>query len=237
MLGKIDRLMEPYPRMDTTSAIRTVAEAATAGIPNVGGPLALVLNKFIPSRLDRRREEWFVRLGALVEDLDSRGVDLDAPKFVDAVIRASIVAVSAGTEERIELLVAALEGVAGPVDDQGRALVERAFNCIERLTEAHVHALRQLLHRPIGSVPKLQAVTVARHLHEDGWEPGLQLDTIAATLVELGLVDHSGVSGRLAYGKTDPPAWYDPQCVVSLYGQWFLRFVQSMPGEAAKGGG
>jgi hypothetical protein len=218
--------MDHYPKRDARATIRTVAGASVNLVPFVGGALAAVSGDLIPSRLSRRRDEWFAQVDELLERLDSSDIPTASDAFVDAAVQATIIAISRGGEGRMRLLIAALEGVAGPGQQQEDVVVERMFQHIDQLSASHVLALRQLGVYRRGSVPRDVEAFIASKLREAGWDDGMVVVSMAEAIVKAGFVDLLGTSGTVAYGADKIPDWYDSSSILSLAGQFFVRFLE-----------
>ena len=167
-MGKVESFPEPDKLDHTQTAARAVLDIAAAWFPPVS-VVSVFFKEVIPNRLDRKREEWFRALGNLVEELAQESVDVKSDEFIDAVLRATTIGMSKGTEGKIEMLVAALKGFAGD-QQKNDVLTERMFALIEELSPKHMLALRQLLETERTSVFKTPAQPIITHLKSNGWK-------------------------------------------------------------------
>lgn len=127
---------------------RTAVDASVAAIPVAGGPALVLLQAVVKPKYDKRVDAWLDRLGEVINDLSRRieseellaemfGDDL----FIDAVTRATQIALGTGLESKISMLQAALTNVgAGEFDDDLVAM--RFLDLIAELAPEHFLLLK-----------------------------------------------------------------------------------------------
>jgi hypothetical protein len=123
-------------------------EAATL-IPGAGYAIGQIVERFVAAPLQKRRDQWFTKVGEGLRDLQDRLQDFDPSKldenddFVSAVAEATAAAVRTAKEEKIEALRNGVLNIAAglQIDEILRGAF---FGYIERFSPAHVRVLKLL---------------------------------------------------------------------------------------------
>lgn len=135
-----DGPVPPLPQADGNDRLRQIGKAAVAAVPYAGGPGAELYDLVVPSSFNRRRDEWFERLGEVVNELSERGIDTEAlvddEEFATATIQASRIALGTHIEEKLELLKNAIIHMALP-DRPPDFLAARFLNWVDELSPEH----------------------------------------------------------------------------------------------------
>lgn len=121
-----------------------LARVGISAIPGIGGTALEMFNALIVPPLERRRNEWIEQMALVVESLNSRVSNLEDLKinddFIDAVIKASRIAVSNNQQEKIEALKNAVVNSALP-GSPDRSLQQVFFNYVDIFTIFHLKIL------------------------------------------------------------------------------------------------
>jgi hypothetical protein len=112
--GPVPDLDPPEP--GAADWAHTVVKAAVSGVPYVGGPAAELFGMIIPASLERRRQEWFERVGERLRRLEEEGVhvDPDDEGFITIVVEATKAALGTHIEEKLEPLANCIQSAALP---------------------------------------------------------------------------------------------------------------------------
>lgn len=149
-----DRL-PPYPEKDTRSGAYQIARTAIdAGasatlIPGASYAIGQIVEMFVAAPLQKRRDDWFTKVGEGLRDLQDRLQDFDPSKldenddFISAVAEATTAAVRTAKEDRIELLRNGCLNIAAGLQIED-VLRGAFFGYIERFSSAHVRVLTLL---------------------------------------------------------------------------------------------
>src|ERR1700722_8641479 len=96
------------PKPTGRDAAVAIVRAGIGSIPVVGAAATELFSWFFRPAVERRREEWMGSVGETLEQLKSRGVDLEALQsdeaFVDVVAQATHIAMRNHQEEKREAL-------------------------------------------------------------------------------------------------------------------------------------
>jgi hypothetical protein len=148
-----------------------LAHAATKGgigmIPLVGSPAAEILAFVVGTPLERRQQEWCETVAAAIEELRSRGVDIEKlqadPAFTDAILRATGVAMCTHQKEKLDALRNAIlnSGLPRAPEPDLRQLF---LGMVDRFTEWHIRLLA-LFDDPAGWF-KTRNIEFPRHLSQ-----------------------------------------------------------------------
>ncbi|CVI58794.1 hypothetical protein CFBP4996_19675 [Agrobacterium leguminum] len=186
-----------YPNSDDRSfgyeVARTTIDAAASLVPGGGYAVGKLVERFVAAPLQKRRDEWFERVGAGLRDLEERlhGFDpasLEANEdFVSAVFEATQAAMKTSRHEKLEALRnGVLNIAAGQTIDE--LLRGSFFSYIDRFSPAHIRVL-SLLSDPISS-PEMREF--AQNTYAGSQLSGLQ-KAIPSTVI-----DYAGLKRILA---------------------------------------
>lgn len=144
-----------YPEKDANSGpyhvARTAIDAAASAslIPGASYAIGLIVERFVAAPLQKRRDQWFTKVGEGLRDLQDRLQDFDPSMldenddFISAVAEATAAAVRTAKEEKIEALRNGVLNIAKglQIDDILRGAF---FGYIERFSPAHARVLKLL---------------------------------------------------------------------------------------------
>jgi hypothetical protein len=210
------------PKPTKGDAVHAIAKAGLSAIPVVGGPAVELFQHLVQPPLERRRAAWMATVGEKLQELDSRGIDIEElgskEEFISAVMHASQIALRTHQEEKREALCNAVFNVAAG-QSPGEALEQMFFEWIDSLSVLHIQILK-LFQNPkpppgmsmggLGSVLEynMQHLRGHRHIYDQIWK-----DLNARGLVNTDSL-HVTMSGQgLASKRT------------SEIGDAFLRFI------------
>lgn len=136
--------LEP-PKMTKGDAAHAITKAGLSAIPVVGGPAVELFQHLIQPPLERRRGEWMAAVGEKLQELENRGIDIEAlgqkEEFVSAVMHASQIALRTHQDEKREALRNAVFNVASG-QSPGEALEHMFFEWIDSLSVLHLQILK-----------------------------------------------------------------------------------------------
>lgn len=232
-----DDKLSDYPKSDDRSfgyeVARTTIDAVSSIIPGGSYAVGKLVEHFVAAPLQKRRDEWFERVGAGLRDLQERFDGFDPAKldenedFVSAVFEATQAAMKTSKEEKIEALRNGIMNIASGfrLDDILRSAF---FSYIDRFTPLHLRVLR-LLSNPSAS-PEMRA-------QAERTMAGAQMNILRSALPE-SVADNSSLNRVLAdldrEGLADTKSLNTMGTQNSLLskrstaaGDAFLRFVSS----------
>ncbi len=135
----------------------------------VGGVGAELLNFYLPSALERRRDRWFEVLEQRLADVEGRVLDDDA--FATIVLEATKAALGTHLEDKLQLLAAAVRSSADVVDrGDDEFMARRLLRWVDELDPIHFEVLVQRRSTPNGSPPSAASSSGARSL-ATAWTP------------------------------------------------------------------
>ena len=108
---------ESFPQRQRSDHLRALAEAGVASVPWVGGAGVQLMNVYLPSALERRRDQFFVLLDERLADVEEQ--ILDDEVFQTIVLQATKAALGTHLEEKMRLLAAAVRSSADIVGRGG----------------------------------------------------------------------------------------------------------------------
>lgn len=132
------------PKATLLDHAHAAAKAVLSLVPVVGGPAVELFQQVVQPPLDKRRNEWMASVGAQLEELNSRGLDLGAlqhnEQFVTALVQASAAAIRTHQQEKLIALRNAIKNIAtgqGPDETMQHILL----NMIDDFSEMHIRIL------------------------------------------------------------------------------------------------
>ncbi|WP_421445732.1 hypothetical protein [Agrobacterium tumefaciens] len=148
-----DDKLSDYPKSDNRSfgyeVARTTVDAAASAIPGGSYAVGKIVERFVAAPLQKRRDEWFERVGSGLRELEERlqGFDpasLDENEdFVSAVFEATQAAMKTSRHEKLEALRNGILNIAaGQTIDE--VLRGTFFSYIDRFSPAHIRVLKLL---------------------------------------------------------------------------------------------
>lgn len=178
--------LPPYPEKDTRSGAYHVARtaidagAAVTLIPGAGYAIGQIVERFVAAPLQKRRDQWFTKVGEGLRDLQDRLGDFDPSTlsenddFISAVAEATTAAVKTAKEEKVEALRNGVLNIAAGLQIED-VLRGAFFGYIERFSPAHTRVLK-LLADPSSSPEMRQKASEMT--------AGAQMDVLRAALPE-----------------------------------------------------
>ena len=201
-----EHLTPPTPSASDTA--RGVVKAGISAAPVLGGPAAELFEVFVPSSLNKRRQEWFDRVAEKLRDMEEREIDLSGPGsdegFVTVVIQASKAALGTHLEQKLDLLASCVSSAALP-GDRDDFIAMRLLQYVEELSPEHFVVLTYLAD-PGGwydakEIDRPKGVTGPRRNRLEQADVGVLGDELAIVLEDLerrGLANCAGLSGMVS---------------------------------------
>lgn len=215
-----------YPEPLKVDRADSVARALVSFIPGAGGPAATLVDLVITPPLERRREEWFNRVGARIVALEDEvegfavAALVEDEMFITAVTTASQIAVRNHSEEKLTALKNAVVSVALRTEPD----VERQavfLSLLDYLTPSHIRLLRffqdprgflaQSGRGPRGAIGETTRDIVLEHV------PGIPPDAYGLLCQDLDNRDLVDFPKPPTLGLTDERTTW--------FGDAFLRFI------------
>ena len=131
---------ESFPQRQRSDHLRALAEAGVASVPWVGGAGVQLMNVYLPSALERRRDQFFVLLDERLADVEEQ--ILDDEVFQTIVLQATKAALGTHLEEKMRLLAAAVRSSADIVGRGGDTFMAMRFlQWVDELEPFHFEIL------------------------------------------------------------------------------------------------
>ena len=172
------------PESSKGDVAHAIAKAGLSVIPIVGGPAVELFQLLVQPPLERRREDWMRSVGEKLQELESKGIDLESLKeneqFISAVMHATQIALRTHETLKRDSLRNALTNIAiGQAPEE--AIQHIFFELVDSLTELHIQILSVfqrpeppnslgmggLVHVLEGSIPNLRG---RRELYDKLWK-------------------------------------------------------------------
>lgn len=209
---------------------RTTIDAAASFIPGASYAVGSLVQKFVSAPLEKRRDEWFQRVGEGLMKLEEKLSDFDPRKldenddFITAVFTATQEAMrTAHEEKRLALRNGILNSALDPSLDE--TLIGSFISYVSQFSPGHLAILNLLAAPHTSPAMVAKAKNVAVGSQKSILEAALPqfrpvLPRILADLEREGLAETSGMmamgsAGSLLSKRTTP------------YGERFLAFVRS----------
>lgn len=223
----------PPPSTTTGDVVDAVARAALSAVPVFGGPAAELIGLVIDPALHRRREDWFRRLGEVVDDLRDHQIDVGElstnDAFVTAVLSASGAAMRTHEEEKLRALQNAVTrtGLALSPEEHTLAMFIRF---IDELTGLHLQLLAysqspQEWFKAHG-VGRPNVIAGARAVMLEAAFPALK-DRAAFYGQIFNELAARGLAQNMLSGMVSEQALMDP--MITPTGEQFLTFTSDPP--------
>ncbi|WP_438750008.1 hypothetical protein [Pararhizobium sp. O133] len=153
MSEKMKGPLEEYPTEDKRSfgyeVARTAIDAATSIIPGGSYAAGAIVQRFVAAPLEKRRDEWFQRLGKGLRELEDRLEGFDPhdlesnDDFVSAVYEATQASMKTSREEKLEYLRNAVLNIATGYEIE-ETLRGVFFSYLDQFSPAHIKVLTLL---------------------------------------------------------------------------------------------
>lgn len=136
--------LEP-PKATKGDVAHAIAKAGLSIIPGIGGPAVELFQHIVQPPLDRRRAEWMNAVGEKLQELESKGINIEElgqnEEFISAVMHASQIALRTHQKEKKDALRNAVFNVAAG-QSPGEALEQMFFEWIDSLSVLHLQILK-----------------------------------------------------------------------------------------------
>jgi len=142
--GAMDEKLNP-PNAGKGDVAISLTRAGIAGIPVIGGSLVELFNMVVQPPLEKRRVKWMEIVAGKLEELEKKGVDIEALKndeeFISTVMSASMIAIRTHKQEKLDALRNAVSKVA---EHQGPDEAKQSIflNLIDTLSVLHIQILK-----------------------------------------------------------------------------------------------
>lgn len=133
------------PKTTSGDIAHALAKAGLSAIPLLGGSAAELLQYVIQSPIEKRREKWMTTVGAKLQELERRGLNLEElqnnEQFISIVMHATQISLRTHKMEKLDALRNALLNVAlGQAPDD---ILQTVFlNLIDSFTTFHLQLLK-----------------------------------------------------------------------------------------------
>lgn len=129
----------------------SIAKAGLSAIPVVGGAAVELFQNVVQPPLEKRRAAWMAQVGAKLQELEQKGLNLETlqenEQFISAAMYASQLALRTHKEEKLAALRNAVANIAtGQAPEE--AMQHLFLNFVDTLTELHIQILK-LFQAPI----------------------------------------------------------------------------------------
>lgn len=133
------------PKASGGDIAHAIARAGLSAIPYLGGAAVELFQGVIQPPLEKRRQKWMAEIGEKLQELETKGLNLEDlqnnDQFISAVMYASQAALRTHQEAKLEALKNAVLNIAtGQAPEE--ALQYLLLNFIDSLTELHLRILK-----------------------------------------------------------------------------------------------
>lgn len=133
------------PQPSKGDAAHAIVKAGLSVVPMVGGPAAELFQYIVQPPLDKRREAWMADIGAKLQELEARGLDLaslqENEQFISAVMQASQAAFRTHKTAKLAALRNAILNIAcGQAPDD--TVQHLLLSFVDELSEMHLRILK-----------------------------------------------------------------------------------------------
>lgn len=132
------------PKPTAGDTAHALTKAGLSLIPVVGGPAVELFQHIVQPPLERRRSEWMEQVGAMLQSLEQKGINLNDlqsnEQFITAVMQAST---SALRTHKSEKLIALRNAVINIASGQGpeETVQHLLLSFIDEFSEMHLRVL------------------------------------------------------------------------------------------------
>jgi hypothetical protein len=149
-------VVNEVPKQSKGDAAHALVKAGLSAVPLVGGPAVELFQYVVQPPIERRRQEWMTQIGERLQELEAKGLDIEAlqnnEKFITAVLQASTAALKTHQAEKLSALRNAVLHIAigeGPEETVQHLLL----SFVDELTEMHLRVLAfAKAPRPAGNI-------------------------------------------------------------------------------------
>lgn len=133
------------PQRSKGDAAHAIVKAGLSAVPMVGGPAVELFQYLVQPPLDKRREAWMKDVGAKLQELEKKGLDLaklqDNEQFISAVMQASQAALRTHKAEKLAALRNAVLNIAtGQAPEE--TVQHLLLSFVDQLSEIHLRILK-----------------------------------------------------------------------------------------------
>lgn len=88
----------------TKESIKTITVASVSAIPLVGGSLSVLLDKYLPNYIQRKKDQFLEEVGVEIERLKAKNlaVDIESEEFMTTLIKCTKLVLDESKAEKIE---------------------------------------------------------------------------------------------------------------------------------------
>jgi len=133
------------PQRSKGDAAHAIVKVGLSAVPMVGGPAVELFQYVVQPPLDKRREAWMADVGAKLQELEAKGLDLaklqENEQFISAVMRASQAALRTHKTAKLAALRNAILNIAcgQAAEDTVQHLL---LSFVDELSEMHLQILK-----------------------------------------------------------------------------------------------
>ena len=123
--------------------LRNAVVAASSAIPLVGGPISVLLDKYLPDYIQRKRDEFLESVGIGLSELEDKFSpdELHSERFLSIFIKGTHQAIAEHSEEKIDCL---RNIILNSAIEPGESFDERSLflRMVQDLTEDQIKLLK-----------------------------------------------------------------------------------------------
>ncbi|MDR9409987.1 MAG: hypothetical protein RI573_14185 [Balneolaceae bacterium] len=130
---------------DYKNNFRNLSIAASAAIPIVGGPISFLLDKYVPSFIEEKRDKFLKSLNNELQKIIDSGskVDLESDRFISIFIRCVKLAIEESEQEKIDSFRNIILNSAIP-EKQDFDLTTLLMNWVRDFTVDHIRIIKAI---------------------------------------------------------------------------------------------
>lgn len=135
--------MEKLPKRGPKDHLHSAAKGGLSCIPIVGGAVAALFETVLSAPIDKRKEQWLLKLAETVDELCSTvdGLSIQSlsenEEFISICIQASNIALRTHHEEKLRRLLNAIRScVTNPNMDETKRMI--FLRILDEMTELHI---------------------------------------------------------------------------------------------------
>lgn len=193
----MDKEKLDVPEQSKGDVVHSIARAGLSAIPVVGGAAVELFQNVVQPPLEKRRAAWMAQVGAKLQELERKGLNLETlqenEQFISVAMYASQLALRTHKKAKLAALRNAIANIAtGQAPEE--AMQHLFLNFVDTLTELHMQILK-LFQAPIP--PTSMSMGGLSHVLEHNM-PGMRgrrdlYDQLWKDLYTRGLVNTDGM--------------------------------------------
>jgi hypothetical protein len=141
--------LDELPTKDGKDHLHKATKAGLSIVPLVGGALVELFDTVFSAPIDKRKEEWLIKLAETVDELCTKLEGLtpeklrNNPEFISACLQASNIAIRTHSEEKLKALKVALKNTVLRKDfDESKKMI--FLRLIDQMTPLHIRVFHFL---------------------------------------------------------------------------------------------